>query len=81
MIADREQTIAQYREADFNQRLNMYLQYPALRSEFIRIDQGDRDTAVQAGFQFKFHSSLPRLNEIIRSLASGIRKFVGAGSA
>ena len=35
---------AEYRGADFNQRLNMYLQYPRLRSDFILIDQKDIKT-------------------------------------
>ncbi len=33
--------LEQYRNADFDHRLNLYLQFPALRSEFIMIDQDD----------------------------------------
>lgn len=42
----------QYRKADFNDRLNIYLQFPELRHEFLEIEQKDEqpdffETAMQ----------------------------------
>ena len=31
-----------YREADFDKRLHMYLLYPKLRQEFLEIDQNEK---------------------------------------
>ncbi|MCG8615739.1 MAG: hypothetical protein MI802_05935 [Desulfobacterales bacterium] len=36
-----EQIIEQYRQSDFNDRLNMYMAYPELRDIFARIDSED----------------------------------------
>jgi len=45
MTENFSRRMAEYRDADFNQRLNMYLQYPRLRSDFIEIDRNDLKTA------------------------------------
>ena len=44
MIEDYAKITAEYRDADFNQRLHMYLQFPHLRSKFILIDRNDLNT-------------------------------------
>ena len=41
MTQSHDKIIAEYREADFNRRLHMYLQFPTLRSKFMAIDQCD----------------------------------------
>jgi hypothetical protein len=33
--------LEEYRCADFNKRLHLYLQYPGLRQEFLEIDRSD----------------------------------------
>jgi hypothetical protein len=33
--------LEEYREADFEKRLNLFLECPSLRTEFIEIDQGE----------------------------------------
>jgi hypothetical protein len=33
--------LEEYRSADFNKRLHLYLQYPELRSEFVEMDRND----------------------------------------
>lgn len=37
MANDIPTSLAQYQQADFNERLNLYLQYPALRAQFMAI--------------------------------------------
>lgn len=36
-----ESILEQYREADFEKRLNLFLECPALRNRFIEIDQSE----------------------------------------
>ena len=39
MTGIHDKIIAEYKDADFNRRLHMYLQFPRLRPDFILIDQ------------------------------------------
>lgn len=41
---DIEALLAEYAEAGFNQRLNMYLQFPPLRTAFFLLEQSALDT-------------------------------------
>ena len=41
MKLSQDKILSEYRDADFNRRLSMYLQYRQLRSHFILIDQDD----------------------------------------
>jgi hypothetical protein len=41
MTQSHENIIAEYRDADFNRRLHMYLQFPPFRSSFMAIDQSE----------------------------------------
>ena len=76
-----EQTIADYRDADFKKRLSLYLQYPSLRSTFFMIEQDGRQ-AVHAFDSKRCIPSLANLlNELARSIASSVKKLVGVGSA
>ncbi|MBC8432245.1 MAG: hypothetical protein H8D96_10020 [Desulfobacterales bacterium] len=36
-----ESILEQYREADFERRLNLFLECPALRTRFVEIDQSE----------------------------------------
>jgi hypothetical protein len=47
MANDIPTPLAQYQQADFNERLNLYLQYPALRSQFMAIDQDEVNNRIQ----------------------------------
>ncbi len=38
MISNRERIYEDYRQADFSDRLNIYLQFPELRNDFLEID-------------------------------------------
>lgn len=45
MEQHHQKILEQYQLSDFTVRLNMYLSYPELRHEFIRIDSEYPDTA------------------------------------
>ena len=47
MKNDNRSLLAQYQQADFHTRLNLYLQYPELRDHFIAIDQSEPTDGVQ----------------------------------
>ena len=81
MFANYERLIAEYKGADFNQRLNLYLQYPRLRSEFILIDQNEINSKTADKFNLGINSLKSQLNELLSSAASGFKKLVGVGSA
>jgi hypothetical protein len=38
---NHQDMIKQYRQADFRQRLSLFLECPALRNEFVRIEQNE----------------------------------------
>ena len=41
MTRSHDRILTEYRDADFNRRLSMYMRYRQLRSHFILIDQDD----------------------------------------
>ena len=41
MKLSQDRILSEYRDADFNRRLSMYLQFRQLRTHFILIDQDD----------------------------------------
>ena len=61
--------MAEYRDADFNQRLNMYLQYPRLRSGFIQIDQNDLKTDLSTGFKLRKKLQSIQINMLLSLMA------------
>ena len=40
-MRDIDSTIEEYRQGDFEKRLNLFLEYRALRSDFVQIDQDE----------------------------------------
>ena len=42
MIEHIHRVLANYQKTDFNGRLNLYLQYPELRAQFMEIDQSEQ---------------------------------------
>ena len=81
MTANHNKTMAEYKGADFNKRLHMYLQFPQLRSEFFTIDRKEL-TAESPGEPGLTVSSLAtRLSALLGSATSGVKKLVGVGSA
>ena len=72
---------AEYGDADFNQRLNMYLQYPRLRSDFILIDQKDMQAELSAGCKSRPKLPLAQLGTVLGLMATCAKKIFGPASA
>ena len=72
---------AKYREADFNNRLNMYLQYPQLRSDFIRIDRKDLETDLSAGLKSCPKMPLAQISMVQVLVTTFKKKIFGIASA
>ncbi len=49
MYDTHETILATYRDADFNHRLHMFLQFPRLRSQFTSIDLSEAPSKASAG--------------------------------
>jgi hypothetical protein len=73
MTQSQEQIIAEYRDADFNRRLHMYLQFPPLRSRFMAIDQSDLNDQ-PLGHAAGRSSALTALVSLLFSAAAGFVK-------
>jgi hypothetical protein len=77
MIATHEKIIAEYRDADFNRRLHMYLQFPDLRSAFILMDQNDLNTDASAAFKSGRNSLAAQMSGVLCSAAGCVKKLFG----
>ena len=77
MTASHHKIIAEYRDADFNRRLHMYLQFPHLRSTFILMDQNDLNTDLSADFKFRRNSLAAQLSVVLCSAAGCVKKLFG----
>ena len=73
MTDNRDQILTKYKDADFNQRLNIYLQFPLLRSDFILIDRNDLNTDLSAGLKLQRNSLAAQMG-IALGAAVGIAK-------
>jgi len=73
MTQNHEKIIAEYRTADFNRRLHMYLQFPSLRSDFMAIDQGDLNDQL-SGHAARRRSSLTALLSVLFSATAACVK-------
>ena len=81
MTENNDKIMAEYRNADFNKRLSMYLQWPRLRSEFIQIDRRELQTESSAGIKLRKPSILVQLSNTYNSIAFGVKKVFGHASA
>lgn len=81
MAENLNKITAEYRDADFNQRLNMYLQYPRLRSNFILIDQRDLATDSPADFKLRQKLPLAQMSMALSLVAACAKKIFGIASA
>jgi len=73
MTQNHEKIITEYRDADFNRRLHMYLQFPPLRSKFMVIDQVDLSDQL-SGHAARRRSSLTALLSVLFSATAGCVK-------
>ena len=78
MTENYDKITAEYRDADFNHRLSLYLQYPQLRSDFILIDQNDLKTDLSAGFRLRKNFPLAHMGTLLGLAAGSAKKFFGA---
>ena len=69
-----------YKNADFNHRLHIYLQYPRLRSAFFEIDQADLKADTSRKAMFSLNSLAAHLNELIGTVFGNFKRLVGVGS-
>ena len=81
MTQRHDTLIAEYRDADFNRRLHMYLQFPHLRSKFILMDQNDPNTDGSADFKRHRNSPAAQLSVVLCSAAGCFKKLLGIESA
>ena len=80
MTQNHDPIIGEYRDADFNRRLHMYLQFPHLRSAFILIDQNDLVTDGSAGFKLGRNPLAAQLSVLFCSAAGCAKKILGISS-
>jgi hypothetical protein len=73
MTQTHEKIIAEYRDADFNRRLHMYLQFPPLRSKFMAIDRSDLNDQLP-GHAARRRFSLTALLNVLLSATAGCVK-------
>jgi len=81
MTGIHDRLMAEYRDADFNQRLHMYLQFPRLRSEFILIDRRNPNAELPSGLRASGFSAAARMTVLLSSAAGCVKKLFGLGSA
>jgi hypothetical protein len=77
MTQNHDQIIAEYRDADFNRRLHIYLQFPHLRSKFIVMDQNDLNVDLSAGFKWPRYSLADQLSAVFCSAGGCVKKLLG----
>ena len=81
MTQNYDKITAEYRDADFNHRLNLYLEFPRLRSDFILIDQNDLKTDLSAGFRLRKNFPLAQISMVLGLVAGSAKKIFGIASA
>ena len=81
MTEDFNKIMTAYRDADFNQRLNLYLQYPQLRSDFFQIDQNDLKTDLSTGFKIRKKLQSVQINMFLSQVAGSVKKIFGIAPA
>ena len=81
MTENYDKIVAEYREADFNHRLSLYLQYPQLRLDFIQIDQNDLTSDLSTGSRLRKNFPLAQMSTALGLVAGSAKKFFGIESA
>ena len=80
MTQNHDPVIVEYRDADFNRRIHMYLQFPHLRSAFILIDQNDKITDESTGFKLGRNPLAAQLSVLFCSAAGCAKRILGNSS-
>ena len=77
MTENYDKITAEYREADFDHRLSLYLQYPQLRLDFILIDQNDLTSDLSSGSRLRENFPFAQMSMMLGLIASSAKKFIG----
>ena len=77
MMNDSHTMLEEYRHADFNQRLNLYLQFPALRSKFMAIDQEEKKAEPILNNSRRRPSRAAHLNVLLSFPVGCLKKLIG----
>lgn len=78
---DEGRIIEIYQASDLNTRLNIYMQWRQLRSEFILIDRQELRANISSGKTDRKASWREQLGELFNTLAFGAKKLFGNASA
>ena len=81
MTENYDKITEEYRDADFNHRLNLYLEFPRLRSDFILIDQNDLNADLPAGVRLRKSFPLAQMSTVLGLVAGSAKKFFGIAPA
>lgn len=71
-----ERTISEYRRADFNRRLHMYLQLPDQRLDFNAIEQSEQNHELSNGFRSKRKGSIALITVALASALGFAKKLL-----
>ena len=81
MNPNNEKILSEYKNGDFNQRLNMYLEFSELRMEFIVIDQNDLNRNLSVDFNLSSNSLATQMSLLMASFTAMAKKLFGIASA
>ena len=76
-----QRILADYRSADFNARLNLYLQWPHLRSELIQIDRHDINTDLISEQSPRRSPLRAQVSNLFKTVSYSARKLLGHAPA
>ncbi len=71
-----EKIISEYRDADFNRRLHMYLQLPGQRSDFNAIEQSEQNHELSNGYRSKRKGSIALITLALASALEFAKKLL-----
>ena len=77
MTVNYQQIIDEYKQTDFNHRMNIYLAYPQLRSKFMSIDRENLKIDIAAGVRLKKPSLSARMSVLFHLATSSIKRLIG----
>ena len=77
MNASHQHIMKGYREADFTQRLNIYMEYPDLRAEFMSVDQEELSAGRAADLKMRRPALAAQISILLSSATASIRRMVG----
>ncbi len=81
MEENYDRIISEYGDADFSQRLDMYVQFRELRSEFIQIDRDEPNNDPDSLFTWPGNSLSEKVSAVINSVAVGAKRLLCSPSA